>query len=133
MKFAELPTTDREGKALEPVVNGVVRSVSIDNENHGALCAWLHLEFGHGGCGFGGYKLGNADGGNLDKTGGNYAAEWLVRCINTVLGTWGKWEDLAGKPVRVLSEGWGGTVVAVGHYMKDEWFCPRIEFDKERK
>lgn len=131
MRLSELPKTDRKGRFLDPIENGRITSVSISNEDHGCLTAWLYVEFNGGGCGFGGYKLGNADGGNLGLKPGNqgdYAAEFLVRCINTVTG-WGKWEDLKGQPVRVLHEGLGGGIVAIGHFIKDEWFCPRVEFE----
>lgn len=131
MKFADLPTTDRKGRALESVENGIIKSVSLSNEDHGCLSGWLFLEFGCGGCGFGGYSIGKADGGNLASP-GNYAAEWIVRCINVVIGRWGKWEDLPGQPVRVLSEGTGGQIVAIGHFLKDEWFCPRVEFEQAK-
>lgn len=84
------------------------------------------------GCSFGGYKIGSAGGGNLKKTGGDYAAEWITRCISVVHGTdYGTWEGMKGKPVRVLSEGLGGGVIAIGHYLKDSWFCPRVEFEKK--
>lgn len=132
MKFADLPTTDRQGRALRPVENGVIESVSIDNENHGCLTAWLHVRFAGGGCGFGGYKLGKADGGNLTNGVANYAAEWIVRCVTVVLGDCGTWESLKGRPVRVLHEGLGGGIVAVGHFLKDEWFCPRVEFEEPK-
>lgn len=127
MKFNELPTHDRKGTRPLDVENGIIKSLSISNGDHGCLTAWLNIEFDGGGCGFGGYMLGKADGGNLDAP-GNYAGEFLVRCMNTVGQE--KWEDLKGRPVRVLHEGIGGTIVAVGHYLKDDWFCPRKEFEK---
>ena len=120
MKFLELPST----KELA-VENGVIVSVSIDNENHGCLTAWLYVAFRSGGCGFGGFKLGNADGDNLDQK--TYAAEWIVRCIKTVIG-YGKWEELKGKPVRCLREGSGGKIIAIGHFLNDDWFSPKLEF-----
>ncbi len=124
MKFVELPTTDRSGRTLR-VENGKVASVSISIEDHGCLTAWLFIDFNGGGCGFGGYMLGKADGGNIPGKG--YAAEYIVRCLKTV-GV-GKWEDMAGEPIRCLNEGIGGGIVAIGNYLKDEWFCPRKEFE----
>lgn len=133
MKFMDLPTTDRKGRPLEPVENAVIRSVSISNEDHGCLTAWLFLDIGEGsGCGFGGFALGSYKGeDNLRPTKGNWAAFWITRCIETVLDgkdeAYGKWEDLVGRPVRVIGEGLGGQIVAVGHFRQDKWFCPRVE------
>lgn len=130
MKFEELPTVDKAGYELE-LCNGLIESVSVSNADHGTLTAWLHLKFENGGCGFGGFMLGHAEGNNLTLETKNYAAEFLTRCIYTVIG-YGAWEDLEGKPVRVLHEGLGGGVVAIGNFIKDEWFCPRIEFSNEK-
>ena len=128
LTFAQLPKTDRRGSELDPVENAIIRSVTLGDDEHGGLTAFLHLEFHCSGCGFGGYRLGLLSRSNLAKE-GNYCAEFVVRCLNTVGAT--RWEDLAGKPVRVLHEGIGGTVIAIGHYLEDKWFCPRVEFAKE--
>ena len=130
MTFDELPTVDRSNRPLE-LSNAIIKSVSISNDDHGQLTAWLHLQFDCGECGFGGYALGKADGDNLSAP-GNYAGEFLVRCINTVMvDGYGKWEKLAGEPVRCLHEGLGGVIVAIGNFIKDKWFCPRIEFERQ--
>ena len=127
MKFNDLPKTDKRGReyALE---NAAIESVSISNEDYGALTAWLNLKIGeYMGCGFGGFMLGKADGDNLSGKG--YCAEFLVRCMNTVGRS--KWEDLKGCPLRCLTEGLGGGVVAIGHFLEDKWFCPSVEFKGE--
>lgn len=129
LEFDDLPTHGRSGRALE-VDNAVIARVSIDNENHGCLDAWLHLEFGSGGCAFGGWKLGNADGNKLE--GGNYAGVFLAKCIKCVFD-YGKWENLEGKNVRVLHEGWGGRIIAIGHIIKNRWFCPQVEWEETKK
>ena len=121
MKFNELPTTDERRRPLE-LENGVIESVSISIADHGAMTAWLFVRFNGGGCGFGGYKLADADGDNFDK---NFAAHFIVRCLNTLGKT--KWEDLKGCPMRCLHEGLGGGIVAIGNFLKDEWYCPRLE------
>lgn len=128
MKFEELPKSDDKGRSLT-VENAIVKKVEITTEDHGLLTAYLHVEFDGGGCGFGGFKLGNADRSNLimEK---NYCAEFLARCIHTICG-FGRWESLEGRPLRVLHEGiGGGGIVAIGHYLKNEWFCPKVEWRK---
>ena len=123
MKFADVL---HSVKGRHETENAVVKSVSISNGDHGCLTAWLFIEFHGGGCGFGGFKLGQADGDNLAKHGPNYCAEFIVRCLNT-LGK-DKWEDLPNTPLRCVHEGLGGGIIAIGHFLKDEWFCPRAEW-----
>ena len=65
MKLSDIPKTAKNGHAYD-LENAVIESVSISNADHGALTAWLHLKIGSCmGCGFGGFFLGQADGGNL--------------------------------------------------------------------
>lgn len=124
MKFDELPAYGRDGGYLE-VDNAIVTSVSLSIADHGCLSGWLLTEFGSGGCGFGGYMLGRRDENNLHGKG--HAAEFIVRCIK-VCGV-EEWEKIKGQPIRVLHEGLGGGIVAIGHFLKDEWFCPRKEWE----
>ncbi len=37
-----------------------------------------------------------------------------------------EWSDLIGKSVRVKIE--GGSVVEIGHYLKEKWFIKNYEF-----
>lgn len=130
MTFDMLPTTDRSGRPLE-VTNAKIESVKIDNENHGCLTAWLFLRWGCSGCGFGGYKLGHADKPNAAAKAGqpDYMAEFVRGCLNVVYDDgFGTWDGLVGQPVRILHEGLGGGVVAIGHLFDDKWFCPRVQF-----
>lgn len=127
MKFSELPKTDENGLALK-IDNAIIESVSLSIEDHGILSGWLYIRFSSGGWGFGGYALGKVDGGNLAAK-GNYAAEFIVRCL--AVGGVGKWENLMGRPLRCLHEKLSGDTVAIGHFMKDDWFCPSLEFEKK--
>lgn len=124
MKFADLPATDKRGRPLQ-ISNASIDSVSISNER--CLSAWVHVRFDSGGCGFGGFVLGNPDGSNITPPlAPNYCAEFIARCLK--VGGSETWEGLEGKPIRVLHEGLGGGIIAVGHFLKDEWFSPRVEW-----
>jgi len=96
---------------MEPK-NASIRKVSIEF-NHGHLTAWVHLDFGGGGQGFGGYGLG-----------GPHCAVFLKRCMN-VIGV-DKWQDLEGKPCRIRNT--QNRVHEIGHFIKDDWFNPENEF-----
>ena len=104
--------------------NGIIESVTLSIADHGCLTAWIGIKFDCGGCSFGGFHLGKAEGSNLSEK--NYAAEWIVRCLN-VLGR-ERWESLPGTPLRCLHGGLGHIIYAIGNHLKDDWFCPRIEF-----
>lgn len=39
------------------ITNAVIESVSLTSDDHGCLSAWLHLNYGGSGQGFGGYVL----------------------------------------------------------------------------
>lgn len=71
---------------------------------------WLYLDYGGSGQGFGGYRLG-----------GEFTHYVIMGILDTLEVA--RWEDLNGTPVRAKIE--DGTIVSVGHYLKDQWFTPK--------
>ncbi len=105
------------------IKNAVIKSAVIDMGDRGLLTAWLHLDYGGSGQGFGGYAL------YLPKSFSHHsidscAGHFLFRCME-VAGV-EKWSDLPGKTVRVRATHTG--VEAIGHIVKDDWFCPADDF-----
>lgn len=109
------------------IKNAIIESVSIDDGDRGLLTAWLNLDYG--GCvqGFGGYVL------YLPKSYAHYkllshAGHFIHRCMD--IGGVTRWQDLKGKTVRVKSDkdGLGSNIIAIGHIVKDDWFCPSEDF-----
>lgn len=107
------------------IKNAVIKSVSISTER--TLSAWLHLDYGGSGQGFGGYCLYN-NSTKGKKDGGNYAGMFIQRCIE--IGGVEEWERLPGKTIRVKAG--HNSIEAIGHILTDDWFDPKKEFEVER-
>lgn len=109
------------------IKNAIIESARITSDDHGLLSAWLMLDYGGSSQGFGGYSL------YLPKTFKHHKLEsvaghfiWRVMEIADVT----EWSRLVGKTIRVKSDHSG--VEAIGHIVKDDWFCPRKEFEEIR-
>lgn len=112
------------------IQNAIIDSVSLDMGDRGLLTAWLFLDYGGLSQGFGGYSLYlpksyKHHDGAMQK---NYAGHFIFRCLE-IAGV-EKWQDLKGKTIRVKSDkgGLGGSIIAIGHIVKDDWFNPSEDF-----
>jgi len=110
--------------------NAIITHASITNADHGVLSAWLTLDYGGSGQGFGGYSL------YLPKSfkhhnhaGPNYAGHFIWRVME-IAGV-ERWDQLVGTTIRVKAEHSG--VHAIGHIVKDDWFCPSDDFRRHEK
>lgn len=110
--------------------NAIIESVTLDDADRGFLNAWLFLDYGGSGQGFGGYALylpDNYDHHNMLSPAGHF----IWRCMQ--IGGVKKWEDLKGKTIRVRKESRAGSVIAIGHIVKDDWFYPSKELKEQIK
>lgn len=102
------------------VRNASIKSISLSNEDHGCLSAWLHLDYGGTGQGFGGYNLFSPP----MKLSPNYCGWFIWRCLE--IGGVSEWNRLPGRTIRVRSD--MTRVESIGHILKDDWFNPSTDF-----
>jgi hypothetical protein len=108
------------------VKNAVIESARITSDDHGLLSAWVHLNYGGSGQGFGGYSL------YLPKSFAHHqllsnAGHFIWRVMEVAGVT--RWDNLPGKTIRVKSE--HSKVHAIGHIVEDDWFEPSKDFAKD--
>ena len=105
------------------IKNAIIKSARITSDDHGLLSAWLMLDYGGTGQGFGGYAL------YLPKSFTHHelksvTGHFLWRTMEVAGVT--EWGDLPGKSIRVRCN--HTRVEAIGHVIKDDWFCPQRDF-----
>jgi hypothetical protein len=109
--------------------NAIIKSARITNDDHGLLSAWLDLDYGGTGQGFGGYALYLPKAYKHHRLGDpNYAGHFIWRVME-IAGV-ERWDQLPGKTIRVRAEHSG--VGAIGHIVKDDWFNPGADFEAMR-
>ena len=110
------------------IKNAVITGATITNDDHGLLTAWLNLDYGGSGQGFGGYSLYLPEDfkHNSLKEKGNYAGHFIWRVMEIAGVT--EWSQLKGKTVRAKAE--HGKVHAIGHIVKNDWFNPTEDFKR---
>ena len=115
------------------ICNAVIESVRLGIERGFMLDSWIFVDYGGSGQGFGGYALYLDKESRNFKSQQNYAGHWLYRCME-IAGV-ESWKAMEGKAIRVRlsEEGLGGTIEAIGHIIKDDWFCPGEDFKKMRE
>lgn len=111
----------------EHIQNAVIESVRLTSDDHGLLSAWLFLDYGGSGQGFGGYTLYLPDSFlHHDPAGPNFAGHFIWRCME--IGGVTEWMALPGKTVRVKQDKPFGSIISIGHIVKNDWFDPKIDF-----
>lgn len=103
--------------------NAVIKKARITSDD-GLLTAWLDLDYGGSGQGFGGYGL------YLPKSFTHHSLESLAgHFIFRVMEIAGvtEWDELPGKAIRTWHN--HSTVWEIGHIINDDWFCPAKDFE----
>lgn len=102
------------------IENAKIGTTFLGIEDHGLLSSFLHLEGAGWGQGFGGLRLDAKDWMNAPSFCGAY--------IRAILGTLevDRWENLPGTLLRIRRPDTGGSIRAIGHIVKDQWFDPSM-------
>jgi hypothetical protein len=102
--------------------NAIITAARFDTER--GLSAWLTLDYGGSGQGFGGYLLYAPAGWTAAGKAGNYAGHFIWRVLE-IAGV-DDWAKLPGRAIRVRRS--HDKVHAIGHVIKESWFDPAVEF-----
>lgn len=108
--------------------NAIIEDASIFIEDHGILTAYLYLDYGGSGQGFGGHALHLPKDYTHFTESKNFAGHFIRRSLE--IADVEKWAQLKGKAIRVKAD--HGKVHAIGHILKEDWFNPSYDF-KEMK
>lgn len=108
------------------IKNAIISSAEITNDDHGLLTAWLYLDYGGSSQGFGGSALYLPKGFSHHTIDAGYAGHWIWRVME--IAEVSKWSQLKGKTIRVKLTSEFGSIEAIGHIVKDDWFNPSNDF-----
>ena len=106
------------------IINAKIDGTSLGPGDKGIFSCWLTLDYGGSGQGVGGYRMDaprERELGDMGTIGTAYGMQMIVDILKAV-GV-DQWEDLPGQYIRVKRvAGWGGTVIAIGNMLKDNWY-----------
>lgn len=111
---------------MTEIKNAIIKSARLDDADRGFLTAWLDLDYGGSGQGFGGHCLylpSSFKHGELKS----FAGYFIWRCME--IADVISWNKIDGKTIRVSVS--DGLIQGIGHIVKDDWFFPKKDFEND--
>ena len=108
---------------MAEIKNAIIEKATITSDDYGILSAWLYLDYGGSGQGFGGWSLYLPKSFNHHKL-ESVAGHFLFRCMEIAGVT--NWNELQGKTIRAKADHF--KIESIGHIVKDDWFNPSEDF-----
>lgn len=106
---------------MKEIINAKIKNTTLGYEDHGILTFGLGLDLAGGMfTTFGGYGLDTYDKVSKKRICYAYGMQLIVEIMKTVGVE--KWEDLTGKYIRVVDEGYNTPIRKIGNLMEDKWF-----------
>jgi len=105
------------------IKNATIRSTMLGIEDHEIMTAYLQLDYGGSGQGFGGYGFSSFNKDTNKMIPNKYGTQFIMRVLE-VVGV-KKWEDLKGKHIRVESS--HTKITKIGNIIEDKWYNPSEE------
>lgn len=112
----------------ERVMNAIIEDAVIDIGERGFLTAWLALDYGGSGQSFGGIVLYLPKSWTHHNMSSGFAGHFIYRVLE-IAGV-AKWSELKGKTIRAKTS--HSKVRAIGHIVKEDWFCPSADFMEDK-
>lgn len=106
---------------VDRIQNAKVRSTTLGYEDHGILTAFVDLDYGGSGQGFGGYALDTKPNQGEHNRAPHIACGSWVGGILWALGV-DSWEKVVGAHARAAMGQW--RVEGIGHIIEDRWVKP---------
>ena len=110
------------------IKNATIVDATLTQGDYGYLTVLLLLDYGDYQQGFGNYALYIPDSFRYHKV-KSIAGHFIFRCMEIAGVT--NWNKLKGKTIRVRTE--DDLIVAIGHIIRDDWFCPKADFYNDNK
>lgn len=113
------------------IENAIIESAKLGFEyDNRFLCLTLWLK-SQCHCGsFGGVNLGSRFQKKFNPNAGDYAFWWIKRVFD--IADVKSLDELKGKAIRIEIDE-NHSISAIGHIIKDDWFCPKKDFEEEQK
>ena len=114
-------------------LNAKITKTSLGPEDHGIFTAYIWLDYGGSGQGFGGWSFDGpapkaTDYTDYHRVGSVFGMQFIMDLMTTLDVR--RWEDLPGTHCRIRQDKPFGLAKQIGHNLKDQWFDPKALADK---